>query len=261
MEVPFFVPTSHGDLAVGATLDPGALGTTEPVLFLPGGDHPRSRNRVRLEIARELALRGRAVFRLDYPGAGLSPIDKVPRGDTVDVLLEVVTWVRQATGSDTLAVGGTCGGARHAIALSARDHSVSSVVAIDCPIARRRKTGRRLRAGIAAIDPLGGRVASVLAAGGRGGEANEWFPGLIEDLAEATKTARIAFVYGGNDIFYGHLKRLITEEGLFPPGTTEQWTLEVRPDAQLYGFSDPEDMKWLRGSVVSYLTGEAADRV
>lgn len=258
MEMPFYVPTSFGEIAVGASLERDQESQGHPVLFMAGGEHPRGRDRVRLQIARDLASKGRPAFRIDYPGAGLSPSEGVDGEDLLQLLLEVVAWIRDICSAERIAVGGTCRGAAHAVALAARDSSINSVVAVDCPIMTRlRKTRRRvagrLRAGIAAIDPIGTRATPLLVGGGRNETQDlTWSPPLMEALEAASATANICFVYGGNDVFYGHLQRLIAE-GPLPAEVTRRWTVEVRPDAQLYGFSEPADMKWLREVVVAFL--------
>jgi pimeloyl-ACP methyl ester carboxylesterase len=264
MDVPFFLPTSSGPLAVGASIDPEQPSEGYPVLFLPGGHHPRSRNRVRLEIARDLAAKGRAVFRADYPGAGLSPLPALERDELLPAFLEALAWIRDACGVDRVAVGGTCGGASHALALAARDRAVHSVVAIDCPLTRRRrpqqKKSQRLKAGLAAIDAVGTRATPMLVGKKQiRDEHAPWFPHLVEDLVGATEHARVTFVYGENDYFYTDLQRLLGDD-ILPASVLRSLDVKTRPGAQLYGFKDPADMEWLRGSVVaSLLEAERVD--
>jgi pimeloyl-ACP methyl ester carboxylesterase len=254
MEVPFFVPTSFGDLAVTGAVDPAATDGGGPVLFLAGGEMPRSRNRVRVAMTRDLARTGRPAFRVDYPGAGLSPAPRLKEEEETAALLEVVRWLCDVCGSDTIALGGTCGGALKALRLAAMEPSVDAVVAIDSPIIKRRKSSRRVRGGLAAIDPLGGRVTSLLTGGSAGKELEyPWFPGLIEDLEVVGPRAKVAFVYGADDAFYPDLQRLLSESPL-SSDVKGRLTVEILPGAQLYGFSDPADMKWLRETVVSFLT-------
>lgn len=265
MQVPFFVPTSAGPLDAMAHLPDGGQLRSPAVVFLPGGENPRTRNRVGLQLARDLAATGQPVLRLDLPGCGLSPIPDVmtDRDVLASTLVEAVAWFRDATGSSSSAIAGTCGGAATALAVAARDPGTEAAIAIDLPTIRRRKrkTLRRVRAGIAAVDPVGERFTTLLAGGGSKGDDMGWFPGVLDSLRRADDDTQITFVYGEDDHFYEDFKLLQNSDEL-PREVIDRWNVEVRSGRQLYGFTKVEDMQWLTQRLVARLTsgtGSSAD--
>ncbi len=256
MQVPFFVPTSAGTIDAIAHLPDGGALKGPAVVFLPGGDNPRTRNRVGLELARDLATNGQPVMRLDLPGCGLSPIPEVIKDRDVlgHALVEAVAWFREMTGAETSAIAGTCGGAATSLAVAARDPLTTKAIAIDLPTIKRkkRKALRRVRAGIAAVDPVGERFTAALVGGGSKGEMEGWFPSVIDSLERAAGGTQVTFVYGGADHFYEDFQELMNSDVLGEE-IRSAWDVKVLPDAQLYGFTKVEDMAWLRDALVEIL--------
>lgn len=257
MDLPFYVPTSVGDLAaIGRVPDEGIGGP--PVLLLAGRDSPRSKERVRWDIARDLAVVGRPCFRVDYPGVGLSAAPAAAAEQTVEVLGEAATWIRTACGASNIAVGGMCAGAISAVSLAARDPAIDVVVAVSLPFFVRDRSPldthvERARAAIAAVDPAG-RRRSGRPEKRRRNRPSRWRSGLREDLATATTTARVGLFYGTEDAYYRDFVAG-REDGRIPDEIIDRCSLVVRDDARLYLSTIRADMDWLRERVVLFVTG------
>ncbi|CAN5716974.1 hypothetical protein BH18ACT17_BH18ACT17_06850 [soil metagenome] len=118
-EVPFWVTHSGVSVAALLTLPPRSRRLV--ALLQVGGGVPRfHRNRAWVHAARQLAARGVATVRMDYPGTGDSTgaaalnLERPP----VDAVTAVVEAARLATGIERLGVVGQCLGVRTAIDLA-----------------------------------------------------------------------------------------------------------------------------------------------
>lgn len=259
MDVPVFAPTSAGPLAATAHIPEGGDVQGPCVLLLPGGQNPRSRDRMGLDMAREMATRGQPVLRVDLPGCGLSPTDEIlqDRELLAGVLSEAIAWFRDLTHINHSAVAGTCGGAMLSLAVAKMDIATERAVAIDMPLLRRRGKKsrlRRVRAGIAAIDPVGERMTSRLVASGGDDKGHiEWMPGVLEDLAAAAEAAQVTLIYGGEDHFFDDFNTATASDG-FPPNLRDKLRIEVLEGAQLYGFTKIKDLEWLQATMIRQLS-------
>ena len=256
-DIPFYIPTSVGDLAAIARVPPTGI-DGPPLLLLAGRDSPRSKERVRWEIARDLAGVGRPCFRVDYPGVGLSSTRALSTELTVDVLLEVAAWIRTVCETSKIAVGGMCAGAITAVSLAARDPAIDSVLAVSLPFFLRDRSRfdihvERARAAIAAVDPIGTRRVERLEKRRRNRRL-EWRPGLREDLVNATTTARVGLLYGTEDAYYWDFVAG-REDGRIPPEVIDGCSLLVCDDARLYLSTETSAMEWLRKQAIAFVTG------
>jgi pimeloyl-ACP methyl ester carboxylesterase len=243
MEIPVFLPTSVGSLAAVATLPADGSLVGPPVVWLPGGTNPRTRDPVIRQTARDIADRGQAMLRVDYPGCGLSGGSRLSDQDLLPVLLEACEWFRQSCGAGQITVGGSCRGAKLAIELATMTSHIGDVVSVSPPLGIRGRPRRRrkIRAGIAALDPVGSRMTPWLAGGDRlmGREDEEWALGVLQLLAAAR--ARIAFIHGTEDPG----SELYALLGDLPEDLAPRISVTVRKGAQLYGFKKIADMEWL----------------
>ncbi|HEU4481079.1 MAG TPA: alpha/beta fold hydrolase [Actinomycetota bacterium] len=254
MEIPFFLPTSAGDLSAIASLpDDGVL--HGPSVFLLPGDSARNRVGVLRDVARRVADNRQPVMRFDYPGHGFSPIDATPtRKDLIPIIVEAMDWFSTQTGLTDVAVAGTCLGARAAVMLAAADDRVTTAVSVGCPIRKRKPVKPKVRAGLAAIDAIGGRVASHLARGSRTKTIGEgWQKGLVEDILTAAPRARVEFVFGELDEFYADFRDLMAS-GDIPEEVRDELTVTVLPGEQLRGLMSVEHHSWVVDVLVESLT-------
>ena len=215
MDIPFFLPTSAGDLSAIATLPDGDP-FTGPAVFLLPGDSARNRVNVLRDVARRVAAEGRPVMRFDYPGHGFSPTDGTPtRKDLIPIVVEAMDWFRSLTDQEEIAVAGTCLGARAAVLLAAADPRVTTAVSVGCPVRKRKPVKPKVRAGLAAVDAIGGRVATHLARGSRTKKISEgWQRGLVDDIVTASPRAHLEFVFGEKDEFYKDFQDLMASGDL-----------------------------------------------
>lgn len=154
-EVPFFLPTAAGPMAAVASLpDAGPL-RGPAVVMLPEGGMPRIHQDALAGAARALATCGQPVLRIDYPGLGASPGVEVERGALAEATREASQWFLREVGVDGLALAGLCLGADFAIAVAAAEPDVGVVVLDQMRLRpRRKRTGGRLRDGVAALEGL-----------------------------------------------------------------------------------------------------------
>jgi alpha-beta hydrolase superfamily lysophospholipase len=124
-----------------------------PVLLLlnSGAVHHIGPNRLYVRIARELALRGMRVLRLDLPGLGDSP---APAGQAenqsypdyaVAAMAQVVEFARAGLGASTLHCAGICSGAYHSLKSALAGHRLQGIVVIN-PLTFYWKPGMSLAA-------------------------------------------------------------------------------------------------------------------
>lgn len=249
-QVPFFLPSSKGELAAMAHLPAADPRPEASILLLTGG---RAGRRVVKSIADELASAGFMCLRFDYPGTGATPVtDPLPREELVSVTCEVGRWWSDRTGAE-LAIVGRCLGARLGVAAAARDNAVRRVVGIYLPVTL-RTAKQRLRRGIKKLDSRGPRLASRLIQGPRvvdrtqKGDPDE--ATLESDLASAVDT-RFRFLYGGNDSALPAFSQLLAGT---PEAVRERVEVALLPDARLHGVPDLEHDAWVRSQVMEALS-------
>ncbi|HYU57290.1 MAG TPA: hypothetical protein VEO00_04480 [Actinomycetota bacterium] len=212
-EVPFFLPTSGGDLAAVASLPERGPLAGPPTLLLHSPFAPRPRGVAMLLLARRLADAGVPALRLDVPGSGLTPMaDPDDRVRTIEILADAARWFAAACGEKALAVAGTCLGGRYALGVAARIPWTERVTAVAAPI---RHASHRRRG-------LQGRRAPA-----------PFQPGLPEDLRALPPTAEVTFVYGDQDAMYADFLAL----GDGGPAD-RRWEVVVRPGVRLHGFRE-----------------------
>lgn len=260
MEVPAFAPAPDRSLAAVVSV-PDASVRGSPIVWLPGGNNPRTRNTIGRDAARRVAAVGRPVMRLDYPGCGLSGGPRVRDGDgLVDLLNGACEWFRELCGAPSFTVGGTCRGARLGVSLAALNPRIDHVVAVSCPVgAHRRPRRRRIRAGVAALDPVGARMTSVLTREIRWrNERFELMPGVVEDIVNASHS-RLTFIYGTEDESFAAFTAMM-EAGELPPQVADRIEVTSREGVQLYGFTKLDDMEWMTDTLAK-LFSEAVPEV
>ena len=116
LEIPYWVP--HAGTSIATCLTLPAEPTRLVALLQVGGGVPRThRNRAWVHAARQLADRGVATLRMDYPGTGDSTgeaalsLERPP----VDAVVAVIEHAQRVTGIDRVGVAGQCLGVRTAI--------------------------------------------------------------------------------------------------------------------------------------------------
>lgn len=259
MEMPVFVPTKDRSLAAALSL-PAGDPTGAPIVWFPGGTHTRTRDTVFRDIAPVLAAKGRPVMRLDYPGLGLSggrSIKGPDRERLVATLNEAGEWFREACGADTWSAGGICGGGWLGLSVAAKNPNVGHVVCISLVMNKSpnyfaNKRRRKILGGIAALDTLGSKITPALARPRHlRDEPFTPFPGMVEDII-AGSHARVTFMYGSEDHSYHDFKRLVAS-GLVPENVTSEFQVLTQEGTQLYGFTKPRDMEWMKEQLVELL--------
>ena len=107
----------------------------EVLVLLNAGTMPRvGPFRLYVDLARQLAARGGAVFRLDLPGVGEAPL--LSDQGELDVLAAALDRLQSQFGCRRFAVGGICSASDVAWRLSERDQRVSGLLLLD-PVAFR----------------------------------------------------------------------------------------------------------------------------
>jgi pimeloyl-ACP methyl ester carboxylesterase len=131
VEIPYWVP--HGDTAIAVCLTVPPDATRLVALLQVGGGVPRThRNRAWVYAARQLAERGVATLRMDYPGTGDSTgeaslsLERPP----ADAVIEVIDHARRVTGIDRIGVAGQCLGVRTAIEAASAISACDSLVLV-----------------------------------------------------------------------------------------------------------------------------------
>lgn len=254
MEVPFFVPTTLGDLAGIASLPASGRLRSPAVVLLPGGRNPRTRGRADLDAARRVATSGHPVLRLDYPGNGLSPRADFDLDERAESLLEASVWWKRLCEVDGLVLGGFCRGARFSLQLAALSSEITAVVAIGLPVAGRTMSATKVEIGLAAIDSVGKRLAPALARSTSRKSFVGWKDATIADLSIAGARADIVLLYGADDHFYTDFLELLESGGL-PDEVTGRLDVRIRPGCQVYGNSKIEDLRWIADTVFDAIAG------
>ena len=128
------VPFGPGERLSGILSgEPHANG--EVLVLLNAGTMPRvGPFRLYVDLARELAAQGRAVFRLDLPGVGEAPL--LSDAGELEVLASALDALQARFGCRRFAVGGICSASDVAWRLSERDARVSGLLLLD-PVAFR----------------------------------------------------------------------------------------------------------------------------
>jgi len=111
---------------------------THTVLVLNSStEHRVGPNRFWVDWARDVALQGITVVRLDLPGIGESEggyapgASQVYRDDAVSSAREAMDWLEEKLGKTQWALVGLCSGAYHAVSVALQDERVNRVVAIN----------------------------------------------------------------------------------------------------------------------------------
>jgi pimeloyl-ACP methyl ester carboxylesterase len=194
-------------------------------------------------------------MRLDYPGCGLSGGSRVRDADgLVEMLNRSCEWFRDLWDAPSITVGGTCRGARLGVSLAAVNPRIDHVVAVSCPVgAHRKPKRRRIRAGVAALEPVGARMTSVLTREIRWKEQRfDLIPGVVEDIVNASH-ARLTFVYGTADESFAVFTAMM-ESGELPSDAADRIEIMSREGVQLYGFTKLEDMEWMTDALTELFT-------
>jgi pimeloyl-ACP methyl ester carboxylesterase len=259
VDVPLFVPTQAGPMSAMASI-PSAGELVGPALaLLPGLEAERVRLDVLREVAHALAERGQPVISFDYPGVGMSPSPGLPREEVPSVFTEACDWFLGETGLAELALAGSCGGARMALAIAADNPKVSTVLAQGLPMKiRRRGVKSRVRAGIAALDIVSPKLITPLTRGAnvRYSET-DWNDDLLRDLSAAAANARVHFVFGELDIAYTDFLELAHSESI-PAEVLEGLTVSVLPGESLSLLTKPVQQQWFREIAQRFLSGNPA---
>ncbi|HYU57291.1 MAG TPA: hypothetical protein VEO00_04485, partial [Actinomycetota bacterium] len=154
----------------------------------------------------------------------------------VRMLAEAGGFFRDACGASELAIVGSCLGARLGIAVAARDPAVTHVVGVAAPL------------GVARREP---RFALRR-------RRPDWVPGMAEAVVAAARTARLTFVYGGEDRSY----RLFGEftARAVPAEAAARLEVVAREGVRVHGFLDlsAEPERWLVDTIDAMLSGETA---
>jgi pimeloyl-ACP methyl ester carboxylesterase len=107
----------------------------EVLVLLNAGTMPRvGPFRLYVDLARELAAQGRAVFRLDLPGVGEAPL--LSDAGELEVLASALDALQARFGCRRFAVGGICSASDVAWRLSEKDRRVTGLLLLD-PVAFR----------------------------------------------------------------------------------------------------------------------------
>jgi predicted alpha/beta hydrolase len=144
--------SSHG--MFGIVTEPRA-GDAHPVPMLlllnSGAVHHIGPNRLYVRIARQLALRGMKVLRLDLPGLGDSP---APAGQpenqsypdyAIAAMAQAVELARTRLGASSIHCAGICSGAYHSLKAAVAGHQIQGIVVIN-PLTFYWKPGMSLAA-------------------------------------------------------------------------------------------------------------------
>ena len=107
----------------------------EVLVLLNAGTMPRvGPFRLYVDLARQLAAQGRAVFRLDLPGVGEAPL--LSDAGEIEVLVSALDALQARFGCRRFAVGGICSASDVAWRLSEQDARVTGLLLLD-PVAFR----------------------------------------------------------------------------------------------------------------------------
>jgi pimeloyl-ACP methyl ester carboxylesterase len=248
---PIFIPTSYGDVSASVLVPEEVRG--EPIMVIPGGNNPRVRDQVTRNVALRLAAMGRPVLRMDHPGAGTSPVS-TGKKDKPRVLEEVCTEFLDLCGSEKLTIIGTCGGAMAALAIAQDMERVATVLTIACPFRARGKDKRRVRAGVAAVDAIGGKLAKALAAGHDREPTTllSKLEGVVGAMPSVVERTRLVFLYGEDDEFLEDYKWL-TASGTVSEAVADKMECIVLPEANLYQYSSTDILERLEETIVRSL--------
>jgi len=249
---PIFIATTYGDVSAFVLVPEEVRG--EPVMVIPGGNNPRVRDQVTRNVALRLSAMGRPVLRMDHPGAGTSPESTATRKDKPRVLEEVCNRFVELCGSERITIIGTCGGAMSALAIAKDMDRVSTVLTIACPFRARGRDKRRVRAGVAAVDAIGGPLARALAAGHER-ETTTLMPkleGVVGALPRVVERTRLVFLYGEDDEFLDDFKWL-TASGTVEETVADKMECIVLSEANLYQYSSTDILERLEETIVRAL--------
>lgn len=132
---------AKGMAAIVVQPDPEATpnhSATHTVLVLNSStEHRVGPNRFWVDWARDVALEGITVVRLDLPGIGESEggytpaASQVYRDDAVNSTRQAMDWLGEQLGTKQWALVGLCSGAYHAISVALQDERVNRVLAIN----------------------------------------------------------------------------------------------------------------------------------
>lgn len=250
---PIFIPTSYGDVSALVLVPEEVRG--EPVMVLAGGNNPRVRDQMERNLGLRLAAMGRPVIRLDYPGTGTSPESSAAPKDKPRALMEVCNRFLELCGAERITIVGTCGGGMAALEIAMDMSQVSAVFAITCPFRTRGHDKRRVRAGFAALDPIGGPLIKTLA------KAKDPQPATLMPRLEAVVAAlpsvvertRLVFLYGEDDEFLDDFKWLTTS-GAVSDTVGQRMECLVLSEASIHRFSSIDVLEWLEETIVSSLS-------
>lgn len=248
MDIPLFVPTTAGEMSAMASIPVSGTSQGPAVGFLPAMQAERIRFDVFRDIAHALADRGQPVISFDYPGSGLSPSRDIPREDVASVLSEACDWFLQQTGSTELALTGSCFGGRLALAIAARNRSVTTVLAqaINLKLRKKKKVQSKVRAGIAALDVVGPRVTAPLTRGsGVRFSETEWDRVIVDDITKAAQNAHVHLVFGEPDPGYRDFIEL-AESKTIDPDVVRGIEVSVRPGEHVNLLTNSAQQLWFR---------------
>jgi pimeloyl-ACP methyl ester carboxylesterase len=126
-EMPLCIP-SHGDTLIGDLHR--APGATDGVLLLPGWSGTRyGPQRILLEAAQAIAIRGYTTLRIDFRGRGDSTGDPAATLDgMIDDAIAAVDWLRTEHGIARVSLVGLCSGGNVALGAASRLTDVGHVV-------------------------------------------------------------------------------------------------------------------------------------
>lgn len=262
MEVPFFLPTTFGQVTAVASIPENGVMRGPAAIMIPGGANARTRVRVLRDTATDLAAQGQPALRFDYPGAGLSPGERMSWKDRelATVVVEACEWFLAETGQTEAAIAGTCIGGLVALRVASMYEHIRRVAVVGVPLkrGRKRKTKPRIRAGIAGMERIGPAVAGRFARSSQSGwEAGEWQPKLLEHLQIVIPRADVEFAYGQNDRPYEDYLDLKATDQL---SATDRARLQVSvlEGKSLGNLLDVEQHPWVRAVLSRSLSSASA---
>jgi dienelactone hydrolase len=196
--------------------------------------------------AETLTSRGHPCLSIDYPASGLSPGDGDKNvGRSSRSIEPCATWLLQRTELTSLAAIGTCGGGRHALALSAAGIA-STAICLSLPISKpTAQQESRLKELVGALGRKDGVTNLRKLRRLRAGAIPDEMGDLLTDAAEQ---ARVLLMYGEHDKFHENLTSVLGSDKM-PHAALQNVRLEVLPGAWLYPESRPQD----RDRVVSQI--------
>jgi pimeloyl-ACP methyl ester carboxylesterase len=207
---PVLIPEAWGPIGGILSEPEGAVGAA--ALLLPGGGGARfGVNRIWARLARDLAERGIAVLRIDYPGTG----DSDPGGSSEQAARAALGWLRARFGGvEALAIG-SCYGGQVALRLAAGGSELRAIALIT-PFLR-SAPARRKRERFATPTPLPARAARrvlrFLSGGPAHGAGRPRSEDAHSDLVAALNRGSVWILVSDRDLGYQDLAAALPRMG------------------------------------------------